>query len=84
MHLKEKKKKQQKQTTTTHSLSYGKGRVERYCCNAICGAPTTSEGKGLRWDEVKPLSDCHDISGDMRRYKASYNSAYMTMDVHES
>ena len=25
---------------------------------------------------VKPLSDCYDISGDMRRYKASYNSAY--------
>ena len=22
---------------------------------------------------LKPLSDCHDISGDMRRYKASYN-----------
>ena len=27
------------------------GRVERYCCNVICGAPTTSEVKGLRWDE---------------------------------
>ena len=24
------------------------GRVERYCCNVICGAPTTSEFKGLR------------------------------------
>ena len=24
------------------------GRVERYCCNIICGAPTTSEVKGLR------------------------------------
>ena len=24
------------------------GRVERYCCNVICGAPTTSEVKGLR------------------------------------
>ena len=27
------------------------GRVERYCCKVICGAPTTSEVKGLRWDE---------------------------------
>ena len=24
------------------------GRAERYCCNVICGAPTTSEVKGLR------------------------------------
>ena len=24
------------------------GRMERYCCNVICGAPTTSEVKGLR------------------------------------
>ena len=24
------------------------GRVERYCCNVICGVPTTSEVKGLR------------------------------------
>ena len=24
------------------------GRVEKYCCNVICGAPTTSEVKGLR------------------------------------
>ena len=23
------------------------GRVERYCCNVICGAPTTSKVKGL-------------------------------------
>ena len=29
------------------------GRVERYCCNVICGAPTTSEVKGLRWDEMR-------------------------------
>ena len=29
------------------------GRVERYCCNVICGAPTTSEVKGLRWDDDK-------------------------------
>ena len=27
------------------------GRVERYYCNVICGAPTTSEFKGLRWDD---------------------------------
>ena len=27
------------------------GRMERYCCNVICGAPTTSKVKGLRWDE---------------------------------
>ena len=24
------------------------GRLERYCCSFICGAPTTSEVKGLR------------------------------------
>ena len=24
------------------------GRMERYCCNIICGAPTTSEVKGPR------------------------------------
>ena len=24
------------------------GRVERYCCNVICGAPTTAEVMGLR------------------------------------
>ena len=24
------------------------GRVERYCCNVICGAPSISEVKGLR------------------------------------
>ena len=23
------------------------GKMERYCCNVICGAPTTSEAKGL-------------------------------------
>ena len=28
------------------------GRMERYCCNVICGAPTTSNVKGLRWDEM--------------------------------
>ena len=26
------------------------GRMERYCCNVICGAPTTSKVKGLRWE----------------------------------
>ena len=26
--------------------------MERYCCNVICGAPTTSEVKGLRSDDV--------------------------------
>ena len=24
------------------------GRLERYCCNVICGAPTTSKVNGLR------------------------------------
>ena len=24
------------------------GRMERYCCKVICGAPTTSKVKGLR------------------------------------
>ena len=33
----------------------GQGMVERYCCNVICGAPTTSEIKGLRRDEMKSL-----------------------------
>ena len=27
--------------------------VETYCCNVICGAPTTSEVKGLRRDEIR-------------------------------
>ena len=26
------------------------GRMERYCCSVICGAPTTSKVKGLRWE----------------------------------
>ena len=26
------------------------GKVGGYCCNIICGAPTTTEVKGLRWD----------------------------------
>ena len=30
-----------------------------------------------------PLSECHDISGDMRRYKAIYNWAYIAADRHE-
>ena len=36
-------------------FSEGSGRqwgVERYCCNVICGAPTTSEVQGLRRDEI--------------------------------
>ena len=28
------------------------GMMERYCCNDICGAPTTSKVKGLRLDEM--------------------------------
>ena len=28
-----------------------KGKVERYCCNVICGSPTTAEVKGLSRDE---------------------------------
>ena len=27
------------------------GRMERYCCHVIGGAPMTSEVKGLRWDD---------------------------------
>ena len=37
---------------------------ERYCCNIICGAPTTSEVKGLRWDEreiVKPYCSSYRV-----------------------
>ena len=30
-----------------------------------------------------PLSYCHDISGDMRLCKASYNWAYIAEDGHE-
>ena len=37
----------------------------------------------VKKSKVKPLLDCHDISGDMRRYKASYNSSYIVADVHE-
>ena len=29
------------------------GRMESYCCNVICGAPTTSKVKGLRWDKMR-------------------------------
>ena len=29
------------------------GKVENYCCNVTCGAPTAAEVKGLRWDEIK-------------------------------
>ena len=36
------------------------GRMERYCCSVICGAPMTSKVKGLRWDEPK---DCANGSG---------------------
>ena len=28
------------------------GRMERHCCNVICGAPTTSKFKGLRWEMI--------------------------------
>ena len=28
------------------------GRVERYCCNVICGALLTSEVKDLRYDDA--------------------------------
>ena len=30
-------------------------RLERYCCNVICGAPMTSKVKGLRWDVFSQL-----------------------------
>ena len=29
--------------------------MERYCCNVVCGAPMTSEVKGLRDDKIKAL-----------------------------
>ena len=31
------------------------GRVERYCCNVICGTPMTSEVKGLRRNEMSKI-----------------------------
>ena len=31
------------------------GRMERYCCNVICGASMTSEVKGLRDERVHEL-----------------------------
>ena len=36
-----------------HESSGRQGRMEKYCCNIICGAPTTSKVKGLRWDEIR-------------------------------
>ena len=33
------------------------GRVERYCCNVICGASTFFEVMGLRSDEMKEHKD---------------------------
>ena len=29
------------------------GKMERYCCNVICGSPTTSKVKGLRDEREK-------------------------------
>ena len=36
------------------------GRIERYCCNAICGAPTGSTVKGLRRNEMREIK-YHDL-----------------------
>ena len=44
------------------------GRVERYCCNVICGAPTTSEVKGQRRDEK------------MRSYRIAHFCLFQTID----
>ena len=30
-----------------------RGKVERYCCNVICGAPTNFKVKGLRSDKLR-------------------------------
>ena len=32
------------------------GKVEGYCCNVICGAPTAAKVKGLRWDEIRHIN----------------------------
>ena len=43
------------------------GRVERYCCNIICGAPTTSEVKGPRWDEIdQVIWKCYLVANSRR------------------
>ena len=34
------------------------GKVESYCCNVICDAPTTSKVNGLRRDEMKVGFTC--------------------------
>ena len=34
--------------------------MERYCCNVVCGAPMTSEVKGLRDDKIKALIESKD------------------------
>ena len=43
------------------------GRIERYCCNVICGAPTTSKVKGLRWDGMKHCKPCIKINNWLLR-----------------
>ena len=62
-------------------------------CHIFCSRKAVQSGIykiAVRYDRqnipilsVKPLSDCHDSSGDMRRYKASYNSACIAADGHE-
>ena len=52
------------------------GRVERYCCNVICGAPTTPEVKGLRWEECQVACwkvRTNYISNYIDRQKKRYN-----------
>ena len=44
------------------------GRVERYCCNVICGSLTTSEVKGLRCDEVMYVFVVFIVTDDQNLY----------------
>ena len=60
----------------------GSGRQERirYCCNVICGAPTTSKDKGLRWDEMNAVkAQCHNRSNswaNIPKYEINYMYAF--------
>ena len=64
------------------------GRMERYCSNIICGAPTTSGVKGLRWEIhlkwcyiFKILRDC---TLYLRPQWVAKDPSFLHADSHDS
>ena len=52
--------------------------MERYCCNIICGTPTTSKVKGLRLDEMtKAIKVINTLNVD--RISESWNDGMTDM-----